>query len=63
VCLCAGAVELGEAVVAACDKPSNFKFLYDVNLPIKVCDSLLWSSHAVVEESTPCNMLSTAIAS
>jgi formyltetrahydrofolate synthetase len=30
-----GAVELAEAVVAACEKPSNFKFLYDVNLSIK----------------------------
>jgi formyltetrahydrofolate synthetase len=31
----AGAVALAEAVLAACDKPSNFKFLYDVNWPIK----------------------------
>ena len=30
-----GAVELAEAVVAACEKPSDFKFLYDVNLSIK----------------------------
>ncbi|MEJ5186997.1 MAG: formate--tetrahydrofolate ligase, partial [Candidatus Geothermincolales bacterium] len=26
---------LAEAVVAACNKPSNFRFLYDLNLPIK----------------------------
>ncbi len=31
----AGAVDLAQAVMKACDKPSNFKFLYDVNLPIK----------------------------
>ena len=31
----AGAVDLAEAVMKACDKPSNFKFLYDVNEPIK----------------------------
>jgi methylenetetrahydrofolate dehydrogenase (NADP+)/methenyltetrahydrofolate cyclohydrolase/formyltetrahydrofolate synthetase/formate--tetrahydrofolate ligase len=30
-----GAVELAEAVVAACEKPSNFEFLYPLNLPIK----------------------------
>ena len=30
-----GARELAEAVIAACDKPSEFKFLYDANLPIK----------------------------
>ncbi len=30
-----GALELAEAVVAACEKPSNFKFLYDLGLPIK----------------------------
>jgi len=30
-----GALELAEAVVAACEKPSNFKFLYDLELPIK----------------------------
>ncbi|KAG0013329.1 tetrahydrofolate synthase [Entomortierella chlamydospora] len=26
-----GAVELGKAVVEACDKPSDFKYLYDIN--------------------------------
>ncbi len=31
----AGAVELAEAVIAACDKPSNFRFLYDLDLPLK----------------------------
>ncbi len=30
-----GAVELAEAVVEACDKPSNFEFLYPVEWPIK----------------------------
>ena len=30
-----GAVALAEAVVKACEKPSKFKFLYDLNLPIK----------------------------
>lgn len=30
-----GALELAEAVVAACEKPSNFKFLYPLELPIK----------------------------
>lgn len=32
----AGAVGLAEAVVEACSQPSQFKFLYDVNLSIKV---------------------------
>ncbi|HMM29076.1 MAG TPA: formate--tetrahydrofolate ligase [Aggregatilineaceae bacterium] len=31
----AGAVELAEAVVAACEKPGNFRFLYPLELPIK----------------------------
>jgi len=31
----AGAVELGKAVIAAAEKSSNFKFLYDSALPIK----------------------------
>ena len=30
-----GAVELAETVVAACEKPSDFKFLYPLDLPIK----------------------------
>jgi formyltetrahydrofolate synthetase len=30
-----GAVELAEAVVAACEKPSDFKFLYPLDWPIK----------------------------
>jgi len=30
-----GAAALAEAVVAACDKPSNFKFLYPLDWPIK----------------------------
>jgi methylenetetrahydrofolate dehydrogenase (NADP+)/methenyltetrahydrofolate cyclohydrolase/formyltetrahydrofolate synthetase/formate--tetrahydrofolate ligase len=30
-----GAVELAEAVIAACQKPSNFKFLYDLDISIK----------------------------
>lgn len=31
----AGAVDLGKAVVAACEKPSNFKFLYPLDMSIK----------------------------
>jgi formyltetrahydrofolate synthetase len=31
----AGAVDLGRAVVEACEKPSNFQFLYDLDIPIK----------------------------
>lgn len=31
----AGAVKLAEAVVKACEQPSNFEFLYDLNLSIK----------------------------
>jgi methylenetetrahydrofolate dehydrogenase (NADP+)/methenyltetrahydrofolate cyclohydrolase/formyltetrahydrofolate synthetase len=31
----AGAVKLAEAVVAACEKPTNFKFLYPLELTIK----------------------------
>jgi methylenetetrahydrofolate dehydrogenase (NADP+)/methenyltetrahydrofolate cyclohydrolase/formyltetrahydrofolate synthetase/formate--tetrahydrofolate ligase len=30
-----GAVEMAEAVVAACEKPSEFKFLYPLDMPIK----------------------------
>ena len=30
-----GAVELGNAVEAACSQPSDFKFLYDLGLSIK----------------------------
>jgi methylenetetrahydrofolate dehydrogenase (NADP+)/methenyltetrahydrofolate cyclohydrolase/formyltetrahydrofolate synthetase/formate--tetrahydrofolate ligase len=30
-----GAIELAEAVVAACDQPSDFQFLYPLDLPIK----------------------------
>lgn len=31
----AGAVELAEAVVEACNKPSHFKFLYPLDMPLK----------------------------
>jgi methylenetetrahydrofolate dehydrogenase (NADP+) / methenyltetrahydrofolate cyclohydrolase / formyltetrahydrofolate synthetase len=31
----AGAVELAEAVVDACEQPSNFNFLYPLDLPLK----------------------------
>ncbi len=31
----AGSVELGKAVIAACQKPSNFKFLYPLDISIK----------------------------
>lgn len=31
----AGALELANAVIAACDQPSNFAFLYDLDLSIK----------------------------
>jgi formyltetrahydrofolate synthetase len=31
----AGAVELGKAVMKAAEKPASFKFLYDLDLPIK----------------------------
>jgi formate--tetrahydrofolate ligase len=31
----AGSVELAEAVVKACDQPKNFKFLYDLDMPIR----------------------------
>jgi methylenetetrahydrofolate dehydrogenase (NADP+)/methenyltetrahydrofolate cyclohydrolase/formyltetrahydrofolate synthetase len=30
-----GAIALAEAVVKACEKPSNFKFLYPLNIPVK----------------------------
>jgi formyltetrahydrofolate synthetase len=30
-----GGCEVAEAMVAACEKPSSFKFLYDVNKPLK----------------------------
>jgi methylenetetrahydrofolate dehydrogenase (NADP+) / methenyltetrahydrofolate cyclohydrolase / formyltetrahydrofolate synthetase len=31
----AGAVDLANAVIAACERPSNFNFLYPVDIPIK----------------------------
>ncbi len=31
----AGGAELAEAVIAACEKPSNFRFLYPLDVPIK----------------------------
>jgi formyltetrahydrofolate synthetase len=31
----AGSVELAEAVVKACEQPKNFKFLYDLDMPIR----------------------------
>ncbi len=31
----AGGAELAEAVVSSCEKPSNFRFLYDLDVPIK----------------------------
>jgi len=31
----AGAVDLGKALIAACEKPSNFQFLYSLDLSIK----------------------------
>jgi formyltetrahydrofolate synthetase len=31
----AGSIELGKAVINAAEKPSNFKFLYDLDIPIK----------------------------
>ena len=40
----AGATELGKAVEAACKQSSSFKFLYDLDLPLKVT-WLLDSNH------------------
>jgi len=31
----AGAIELAEAVVAACEEENNFKFLYDLSMPVR----------------------------
>jgi len=30
-----GAIKLAEAIVKACEKPTNFKFLYPLNIPVK----------------------------
>ncbi|KAI8973692.1 formate--tetrahydrofolate ligase-domain-containing protein [Mycotypha africana] len=30
-----GAIDLGQAVIKACEQPSDFKFLYELNLPIE----------------------------
>ena len=35
VCVGAGAVVLAEVVMRATQQPSNFKFLYDLDLPLK----------------------------
>ena len=32
-----GAVDLAKAIVAACEQPTNFQFLYPLDLSIKVC--------------------------
>lgn len=55
----AGALELGEAVIKACAQQSDFSYLYDVGLSIKVggsgCLSDVYLSvalHAVVCDST-----------
>lgn len=49
-----GAKELAQAVVEACEKPSDFKFLYDLDLPIKdkieiICKEM-YSAAAVTYE-------------
>lgn len=31
----AGAIDLGKAVIKACEEPSDFKFLYELDLPIE----------------------------
>lgn len=56
----AGAVDLGEAVVQACNQESKFSFLYDVDLSIKVgyllldgCDTIIIVKNAL------CDMLAT----
>lgn len=50
-----GAIELAEAVVAACEKPSNFQFLYPLDLPIKdkieIIAKKIYSAGEVVYES------------
>lgn len=38
-----GAVDLANAVVKATENPPNFKFLYDLDLPIKVHPSFFGS--------------------
>lgn len=30
-----GALDLADAVIAACDKPSNFEFLYPLSMPLQ----------------------------
>jgi hypothetical protein len=53
----AGAVDLAKAVVAATQRPTDFKFLYDVELPIKarrlhfLC--LFCFSHALAPAAPP----------
>ncbi len=50
-----GAIELAEAVVAACEKPSNFEFLYPLDLPIKTKIEMIakeiYSAGEVIYES------------
>ena len=40
----AGALDLGEAVIKACNQQSEFNFLYDVGLSIKVWERDSWES-------------------
>jgi hypothetical protein len=54
----AGAVELAEAVVEACDQPTDFKFLYDTDLSIKVglirvVGGLAWVGGELVKHRKP----------
>lgn len=35
-----GAIDLANAVIRACQTPPQFKFLYPLDIPIKVCRSL-----------------------
>ena len=52
----AGAKELGEVVMRACATPSNFKLLYEVDLPLKVelfgSSLLFWNAISIKKSLT-----------
>lgn len=59
----AGATQLGNAVIAACQDKTDFKFLYEVTQPIKVCasDSAITSGLAALLCSSATCMLACMI--
>jgi hypothetical protein len=59
----AGALDLGRAVMAACNEPKDFQFLYDADLPIKVRHPVtLFQPHRTMLRSVPSPLAPTSSA-